>query len=104
MHSVEQWQQSAVFNPTDPTQKKIERYVGVPGGYATFYFNRVPVTGNLKGPFTTAIGTGAGLTIGVLLGTLLISAGAWGLRKAGVLKKPLSGPKFRFKRLFKRRR
>ena len=57
---IEQWRQSGIFNPTDPTQKKIERYTGVPGGYSSFYFDRVPITGNLKGPFTTAIGTGAG--------------------------------------------
>lgn len=49
MLSLDTWQQSATFNPADPTQKKIEKYVGIPGQYATFYFNRVPNPGTLKG-------------------------------------------------------
>lgn len=94
MQMLDQWEQTAVFNPNDPTQKKISKYAGIPGQYATFYFNRVPVQGELKGPFTSAIGTGAGITIGVLLATTVIGAAGWALRRAGVLKlskKPLSG-------------
>jgi hypothetical protein len=88
---LDQWQQSAVFNPGDPTQKKIEQYTGIPGGYSSFYFNRRPVQGQLDGPFTSGIATGAGVTIGVLFGTILIGAGAWGLRKAGLIKKKPAG-------------
>jgi hypothetical protein len=94
MLMLDQWEQTAVFDPSDPTQKKIEKYAGVPGAYASFYFNRMPVTGSLKGPvllggpFTSGISTGAGITLGLLLGSLAIAGGQWALRKAGVLKKP----------------
>lgn len=97
MLTIENWEQSAVFDPTDPTQKKIEKYVGVPGGYGSFYFNRVPVNGalqggiirgGLRGPFSSGISTGAGITLGLLIGSLAIAGGQWALRKAGVIKKP----------------
>jgi hypothetical protein len=107
MLMLDQWEQTAVFNPGDPTQKKIEQYTGIPGGYSSFYFNRRPVQGQLDGPFTSGIATGAGVTIGVLFGTLMIGVGAWGLRKAGILKKKPAGVSglgfFRFKRRRKRR-
>jgi hypothetical protein len=90
MLMAEQWQQSGVFNPTDPTQKKIERYFGVPGAYGTIYYNRVPVTGTLKGPFTSAIGQGAGLLLGAFLASLGIGAALWGLRKTGIVKMRLA--------------
>lgn len=50
MLMLDTWAQTAVYNPADPTQKKIEKYAGIPGQYATFYFNRVPNPGSLKGP------------------------------------------------------
>jgi hypothetical protein len=50
MLMLDTWEQTAVFNPADPTQKKIEKYAGIPGQYATYYFNRVPTTSVLKGP------------------------------------------------------
>ena len=49
MLMLDTWEQTAVFNPSDPTQKKIEKYAGIPGQYATYYFNRVPNPGALKG-------------------------------------------------------
>lgn len=48
---LDTWQQTAVYNPADPTQKKIETWAGIPGQMATFYFNRVPNPGTLKGRF-----------------------------------------------------
>ena len=86
MQILDQWQQSAVFNPTDPTQKKIEKYAGIPGQYASFYFNHVPVQGQLKGPFTTGIATGAGIFVGAALAGL-------GLGIAGNLIKKMRGGK-----------
>lgn len=94
MLMLDQWEQTAVFQPNDPTQKKITKYAGIPGQYATFYFNRVPVQGELKGPFTSGISTGAGITIGLVLASVVIGGVGYGLRRAGVLKlgkKPSSG-------------
>jgi hypothetical protein len=96
---LDQWQQSAVFNPGDPTQKKIEQYTGIPGGYSSFYFNRRPVQGQLDGPFTSGIATGAGVTLGLLIGSVLLTGGAWALRKAGVIKKPSGVSGFSLKKL-----
>jgi hypothetical protein len=41
---LDTWQQTALFDPTNPGQRMIESYTGLPGGYSTFYFNRVPNT------------------------------------------------------------
>jgi len=81
MHMLDTWEQTAVFNPADPTQKKIEKYAGVPGAYASFYFNRVRTPGELKGPFTSGIATGAGITVGLLIASLAIGAGAMVVRR-----------------------
>lgn len=89
MLMLDQWEQTGVFNPTDPTQKKIESYSGVPGAYATYYFNRVPTTGQLRGPFTESIGRGAGLLTGAFIASIAIGAALYGLRKTGVLKMKL---------------
>ncbi len=90
MQMLDQWEQTATFNPTDPTQKKIEKYAGIPGAYASFYFNRVPVQGQLKGPFTTGIATGAGILIGVTLAGIGLGF-AGGLIKKARGGKPLPG-------------
>ena len=49
MLMLDTWEQTAVFNPADPTQKKIEKFAGIPGQYATYYFNRVANPGQLQG-------------------------------------------------------
>lgn len=42
------WEQTAVYNPNDPTQRNRVVWTN-PGGYASFYWNRVPDAGTLKG-------------------------------------------------------
>jgi hypothetical protein len=49
MLMLDTWRQTAVFNPSDPTQKKISTYAGIPGQYATYYFNREANTSSLRG-------------------------------------------------------
>ena len=89
MHMLDTWEQTAIYNPADPTQKKIEKYAGIPGQYASFYFNRVPTTSTLKGPFTTGIWTGAGVLIGATLASIGIGLG---LRAYGKIRgKPIAG-------------
>lgn len=75
MLSLDTWQQSATFNPADPTQKKIEKYVGIPGQYASFYFNRVPNPGTLKGP--TLLGMPRLFSLGGLALYGALAAGAY---------------------------
>lgn len=50
MHLATTWQQVGTFDPSNPNQRAIERYVGVPGGYGSFYFDKVPTTSSLMGP------------------------------------------------------
>lgn len=92
MHSLETWEQTAVFDPANPYQKKIEKYAGIPGQYATFYFNPVKTTSTLKGAalgdFTDGFGTGVGILVGV---AVVGGLGAWLARKTGLLKKHHSG-------------
>jgi hypothetical protein len=86
MHMLDAWEQTAVYCPSDPTQKKIEKYAGVPGAYASFYFNRVPVGGQLKGAVQLLGATP--ITWRSLFWTLLIvGGGIWGAKKLGVDKK-----------------
>jgi len=75
MLSLDTWQQTATFNPADPTQKKIEKYVGIPGQYATFYFNRVPNPGTLKG--VTPLGMPKLFSLPGLLLYSALAAGAY---------------------------
>jgi hypothetical protein len=85
MHMLSAWEQTAVFNPADPTQLKIERYAANPGGYTTYYFNRVKPGGSLagatlRGPLTDGIAQGMGLVIG---GTLVAFLAGLGLKMLG---------------------
>jgi hypothetical protein len=52
MLMTQTWEQTAIYNPNDPTQRT-RRVWANPGGYASFYWNRVPDAGVLKG-----LGTG----------------------------------------------
>lgn len=66
------WQQTTQFEPDNPGQMIQEHYTGLPGGYSSFYFNRVPtgvtaMTG-LNGALAASQGTKTGIVLGVLLG------------------------------------
>lgn len=69
MIKLDQWQQSAVFEPDNPGQQIQEHYTGLPGNYSSFYWNRVPVEATLSGVFAEARSKGvkAGLIMGALL-------------------------------------
>lgn len=82
MLALDQWEQTGIFNPADPTQRKIESYVGLPGGYGSFYFNRVPVSGQLRGlrghtPITWR---------SLLVTSALVFGGLWAAKKTGIDK------------------
>ncbi len=48
MHLLKAYEQTAVFDPTDPNQKIREAYIGGVG-YSSFYFNPVDSGAQLKG-------------------------------------------------------
>jgi hypothetical protein len=81
MHALAQWEQSPTFDPYNPNQIIRERYVGIPGGYGSFYFNKQPTTvnqvlGGLGAGFSGLPAWGQALIVGSLAAT----AGylAWG--------------------------
>lgn len=78
MLMLDTWQQSATFNPADPTQKKIESYAGIPGQYASYYFNRVPNPGKLDGlrglAMPALFSIGGFLTYGLMAAGLYLGA------------------------------
>jgi hypothetical protein len=86
MLSLETWEQTAIFDPANPSQKKIEKYVAIPGGYGTFYFNKVPTTSQLQGPFTSGISTGAGVGIGLVIASVVLGGATWAAHKSGLFK------------------
>lgn len=84
MHSLATWEQSPTFDPYNPNQIVREAYTSIPGGYGSFYFNRVPTESKLSSALN---GLGAGL-IPVwgqvaILGGLAGLAGYFGMRYVG---------------------
>lgn len=71
MVTLSQWQQTPAFDPTNPGQKIVEQYTGLPGGYSSFYFNPIPPTATLAGSPVGALAEAQGQTIGLIAGTVL---------------------------------
>jgi hypothetical protein len=110
VHALKTYEQTAVFDPTDPTQRIRTVYTALPGGYGSFYWNVQPNESSLQG-------LGAGMfdslpnwaQIG-LVGGLAALAGFYGMKRYGdsyvkpVLRKVpivggmLSGPRHRRRR------
>jgi len=49
MLTLKTYEQTGIFDPTNPTQRKREVYTGIPGGYGSFYWNVMPNEAQLKG-------------------------------------------------------
>lgn len=41
--ALSQWEQSGIFDPTNPNQQQVVQYAQIPGGYGSWYYNRIPV-------------------------------------------------------------
>lgn len=82
------WEQTGIYDPSNPDQRSYTRYVGIPGGYGTFYVNKVPTSAKLLGVLDSAP---SWLTSLIVLG-LGVGAGFLGAKHAGP----------RIKRAFKR--
>lgn len=87
MHVIKTYEQSGIFDPTNPTQYKREVFVGgtAPGGYASYYFNTVPNTSQLSGlrgglGFWSSI---PGWGQAALVGLIAVGAGYIGWGKFG---------------------
>jgi hypothetical protein len=73
MLELTRWRQSPVFDITNPGQMIQEHYTGLPGGYSSYYFDRIPTESHsLQG-----LGDGApwsmiawtGLVLGAVVGS-----------------------------------
>lgn len=60
MHLIQSYQQTGIFDPTDPNQRIREGYAGLPGQWTSYYWDRVNngsqlqgLRGGLAAPFST---------------------------------------------------
>jgi len=97
MHQLTQWQQTGTFDPYNPNQiirEPRNTYPGQPGGYGSFFFNKVPttVTEVLSGLRGSA---GTSFVQILIVGGLATAIGWWGLHfvgpKIGLKSKGVSG-------------
>ena len=66
MTSLSTWEQSAIYDPTNPNQRTYVYYTGIPGRYSSFYYNRVPTTAKLQGVFDSMPDWTTALLVGLL--------------------------------------
>ncbi len=73
MYKLDRWQQTPNFDPSNPGQMIQEHYTGLPGGYSSFYYNKVPTEATLQGVLANA--TDKGVRAGMFLGAMVILGG-----------------------------
>lgn len=84
MRAMSTWEQSPTFDPYNPNQIIREQYVGIPGSYGSFYFNKKPTLTTLQGPQMAGAGLSAipPLFQTVLIGTVAAVAGYFAFKYA----------------------
>lgn len=105
MFALTTYDQTGVYDPTNPNQRIREGYASTPGRWASYYWNEVPTTSTLKGLGTgwSSLPSTAQLAIVGVVGAL---AGFYGWRRYGARLRPtlkklplvggmLSGPRRR---------
>jgi hypothetical protein len=91
MYALKTYEQSAVFDPTNPHQRIREEYASDPGTWASYYFNEVPTTATLGG---LGAGLGASWTSVpgwaqiAIVGAIGAAAGYFGWQRYGEKLKP----------------
>lgn len=73
------WKQDAIYDPTNPDQRVYHRYTGIPGGYGSFYYSKVPTTAKLQGVLDSAP---SWLTAGIV-GLVGLGVGFFGAKRFG---------------------
>jgi hypothetical protein len=91
--TISTWEQSAQFDPTNPNQITHVRYTGIPGGYGSFYYNRVPNQSTLLGASlgdVTSPSTWPSWLQALAVAGIGGVVGFWGMRHyGGAIKKKL---------------
>lgn len=75
-----QWEQTGIYDPTNPLQQVKIQQTPTEGGYSSFYYNQVPPTGHLLGMGATATDWTPIIihsTTGKLRGALGVSMPSW---------------------------
>lgn len=93
MTNLTTWEQAAQFDPTNPNQIARIYYAGLPGGYSSYYYNKVPTTAKLSGL------NGLGFSFSgmpsfvqmLFVGALGLAAGYYGRLKLWPMVKPKLG-------------
>jgi hypothetical protein len=85
------WEQSPTFDPYNPNQIIREVYTGIPGGYGSFYFNKVPTTTSLNGALGSAISGLPAWGQVLVVGGLAAVIGFVGFKAVGPKLKNLAG-------------
>lgn len=81
MYTLARWEQTGLYDPTNPGQMINEHYTGLPGGYSSFYYNRIPSDAALAGTLAAASGMRLGVKLGIGVGALAILYMAYGRRR-----------------------
>ena len=106
MLAMKTYEQSAVFDPTNPYQRVRALRGGMPGGWTSYYFNRVPNEASLGGISESWAGLPQWAQIGAVA-VAAAAAGYFGMQRFGnTLVKPalrkvginLAGPRVRRRR------
>mgnify|MGYP001178126246 CR=1 FL=1 len=105
MYALKTYDQTGIYDPTNPDQRIRELYAADPGRWASYYWNQVPTTSEMKGlgGGWSSLGSTAQLAI---VGIAGLAAGFFGWKKFGAKLSPtlkkvpivggmLSGPKRR---------
>ena len=87
MHLLKSYEQTAVYDPTNPNQVIREQYVGGIG-YSSFYFNPVDSGAQLRGPSLGGAGLNGFDSLPnwlqmTLVGGAAIAVGYFGMKKYG---------------------
>lgn len=90
MMRMTQYEQTGIFDPTNPNQVVRQQYAQIPGGYGSWYWNKVPVTATPLSGVTDFVDTMPGwMQLGIVAGLGAV-AGYFGMKKFGApIKKTL---------------
>lgn len=87
MLALKTYAQTGIYDPLNPNQRIREAYV--PGGFSSFYFNRIPNESSLKGLGTFTFATLPGWAQLGIVAAIGAGAGYFAMSKWGATIKPV---------------
>lgn len=81
---IAQYEQTGIRDPSNPNQQQYIQYAQIPGGYSTWYVNKIPSTATLSGGGLGLAWTDISPTMQMLIvGAVGAAAGFFGWRQFG---------------------